>query len=140
MPVTTLERKLDDVFIDVPRSSYGMVQGTIKNATGAAVAFSKQDLIGYPVKYVTDHWELAIPGTDEATVDGLIYDPQDDLALANNATSARKFVILKRGPALVDLNKIKSGFTLATLATALAALNPAIVRFTDASVKEDAAI
>lgn len=138
MTITVLERKLDDVFLEVPRAEYGMTEATIKNVTGAAVSLTKQDLIGYPVKFVTDHWELAIPGTDEATVDGLVYDPQDDLALANNATSSRKFVILRRGPALVDLNQIKSGFTLATLATALLSLNPPIVRFTDASVKENA--
>lgn len=138
MTVTTLERKLDDVFIEVPRAEYGTVSGTIKNTTGAAVTLTKQDLIGRPVKWVTDHWELAIPGTDEATVDGLVYDPQDDLSLANNGTTANKFVILVRGPALVDLNQIKSGFTLATLATALQALNPPIVRFTNASKTEDA--
>jgi len=138
MTVTTLERKLDDVFIEVPRAEYGTVSGTIKNTTGAAVTLTKQDLIGRPVKWVTDHWELAIPGTDEATVDGLVYDPQDGLSLANNGTTANKFVILVRGPALVDLNQIKSGFTLATLATALQALNPPIVRFTNASKTEDA--
>jgi hypothetical protein len=58
--------------------------------------------------------------------------------LANNGTTANKFVILVRGPALVDLGQIKSGFTLATLATALQALNPPIVRFTNASKTEDA--
>jgi hypothetical protein len=140
MSSATLTRRLSDVFIDVPRAEYGMTAATIKNATGAAVDFTKEDLIGRPVKFVTDHWELAIPGTDEATVDGLIYDPTEGLALANNATSTSKFVILRRGPALVDLDKIKTGFTLATLATALAGLNPPIIRFTDASVKEDATI
>lgn len=138
MTVTLLERKLDDVFIEVPRAEYGTTSGTIKNTTGATVTLTKQDLIGRPVKWVTDHWELAIPGTDEATVDGLVYDPQDDLSLANNATTTNKFVILVRGPALVDLNQIKSGFTLTTLATALQGLNPPIIRFTNASKTEDA--
>lgn len=138
MTVTLLERKLDDVFIEVPRTEYGTTSGTIKNTTGATVTLTKQDLIGRPVKWVTDHWELAIPGTDEATVDGLVYDPQDDLSLANNATTTNKFVILVRGPALVDLNQIKSGFTLTTLATALQGLNPPIIRFTNASKTEDA--
>lgn len=138
MTVTLLERKLDDVFIEVPRAEYGTTSGTIKNTTGATVTLTKQDLIGRPVKWVTDHWELAIPGTDEATVDGLVYDPQDDLSLANNATTTNKFVILVRGPALVDLNQIKSGFTLTTLATALQGLNPPIIRFTNASKTQDA--
>lgn len=125
------------MFIEVPRAEYCFVTGTIKNTTGATVAIEKEDMIGRPVKLVASQYELAIPATDEATVDGLVFDPQVGLALANNATSTAVFVILIRGPAVVNLNAIVSGFTLATIATALAALSPPIIRFTSLSITED---
>jgi hypothetical protein len=120
--ITTLDRRNSDVFIETQSRNYGFVSGAIKNATGGAVDISKYDMIGRPVKLVAGVWELAIPGTDEATVDGLVFDPQEGVVLANNATSARKFTIMLRGPAVVNLSNIVSGFTKATLATALLAL------------------
>jgi hypothetical protein len=135
--VTDLNRRLSDVFVDLPRAEYGMTRGTITNKTGAAVDLSKNELIGYPVKFVTDHYELAIPATDEATVDGLIFDPTEGLELANNAESAREFAIVIRGPGVVNIDNIKSGFTLATLETALEGLNPPLIRHTSESVEEE---
>lgn len=122
-PVTTLNRRNSDVFIETQSRNYGFTLGTIKNANGAAVDISKQDMIGYPVKLVSGQWTLAIAGTDEGTVDGLVFDPQEGLTLANNGISARKFAIMLRGPAVVNLSNIVSGFTKATLATTLLALS-----------------
>ena len=101
------------------------------------MTIEKEDMIGRPVKLVSTQWELAIAATDEATVDGLVFDPTVGLTLANNAISTAVFVFLIRGPAVVNLNAIVSGFTLATIATALAALSPPIIRFTSASITED---
>lgn len=138
MATQSTDKVNGDVFIDVPRAEYGFVTGTIKNATGAAVNLSQEDMIGYPVKLVSGQYELAIPGTDEGTVDGLVFNPQAGVVQNNNTTTTAKFVFLIRGPAIVNLNKIKSGFTLATLQATLAALSPPVIRFTNASVTEDA--
>lgn len=134
-----MTRRGGDVFIEVPRAEYCFVTGTIRNATGAAVTLSQDDMIGRPVKLVGAQFELAIPAVDEATVDGLVFNPQAGItALAHNAITTTVFVFLIRGPAVVNLNQIATGFTLATLATALAALSPPIIRFTSASVVQDA--
>lgn len=135
--VTDLNRRNSDVFVELPRAEFCKTRGTITNNTGGAVDLSKHELIGYPVKFVTDHWELAVPATDEATVDGLIFDPQAGLDLANAAESAEEFVVVIRGPGVVNLDNIKSGFTLATLATALEALDVPLVRLTTESVEEE---
>lgn len=138
MATQTKDKVNGDVFIEVPRAEYGFATGVIKNATGAAVDLTKQDMIGYPVKLVSGVYELAIPGTDEGTVDGMVFDPQEGVKLANNASTTAKFVFMIRGAAVVNLNKIKSGFTLATLESTLKALSPPVIRFTSASVTEDA--
>jgi hypothetical protein len=120
--ITTLDRRNSDVFIETQSRNYGFVSASIKNANGSAVDISKYDMIGYPVKLVSGQWTLAIAGTDEGTVDGLVFDPQEGLALANNGISARKFTIMLRGPAVVNLSNIVAGFTKATLAATLLAL------------------
>jgi hypothetical protein len=136
--ITSLSRRNGDVFIETQSPNYGFTQAKVKNSTGAAVDISKYDMIGRPVKLVTGVWELAIPGTDEATVDGLVFDPQEGIALASAATSPRMFTIMLRGPAVVNLSNIVSGFTKATLATALLALS--ILHKESAAVNTDSVV
>jgi hypothetical protein len=138
--VTEKSRVNSDVFLETPSQNYGFVSATIKNANGAAVDINKYDMIGRPVKLVSGQWTLAIAGTDEGTVDGLVFNPQEGLALANNGISARKFTILIRGAAVVNLSNIASGFTKATLAATLLALSPPILHKESSAVVADEAV
>jgi hypothetical protein len=137
MAEQTLERRNGDVFIETPREEYGMVNAKVTNDTGAAVDLTKEDLIGYPVYLDGSTWKLCIPATDEAACDGLIFNPREGLDLADTVESEHEFAILVRGPAVVNLDEIETGFVVATLATALAAKSPPIIRFINESVTED---
>jgi hypothetical protein len=120
--VTTLERRNSDVFLEVPSPLYGLVSAPLRNVSGSALTLTKQELIGHPVKFTGGNYQLLVAG-DEANATGLVFAPDADIqALANNTNTTHKFAILTRGPAVVNLANIKSGFTVATLITAFAGL------------------
>lgn len=131
MTTETENKKLTDLLrweVDNGQQGFCRDEATIKNTLGQSVTLT--DPCGYPLKYVTDHYELACAG-EEATVDALLLATEDFEALANNATTTKKYPILVRGPAIiakaglptVDQDGTPAAFTLATLITALLALN-----------------
>jgi hypothetical protein len=97
---------------------------TVKNTTGASVTLSNP--LGTMLKWVTDHYELAIAG-EESDVVALLLETEPMDALANNATSTKR-LILVRGPAIISkaglptLDPAGAAITYADLAAALLAM------------------
>jgi len=108
---------------------YNMVSAKIKNPS-SSVDLSGFNPLGQPVKLVSDVWQFVL-ATDEANTGGLFMD-QRLLTLAHGATSDDLFMILVRGPAVIDKDALPTtdiegtALTNATIVTALAALSPKI--------------
>lgn len=111
---------------------YQMVAVTIQNKTGVATAAGAIG-VGSPVNLNGSQWETINVG-QESTSDGLVIDNAIIPALAINGITDNKYRVLVRGPALINLDAIPDDpdgatgtYTLADLATRLAALNPPIM-------------
>jgi hypothetical protein len=93
--------------------------------------------LGQPVKASGNNYVFVL-ATDEASTIGLVAD-QRLLNLLHSATSGERYLILRRGPAVIDYDAIPANdvaagggsagtaFTVATIVTALAALSPPII-------------
>ena len=119
--------------------NYNMVSGKLVNPS--ATAITNQILLGQPVKASGSNYVL-VKATDEASAIGIVaYDKP--VTLAGSATSDDLFMILRRGPAVIDKDILPlkdadagggdagTAFTIATLVTAYAALSPPIIATTD---------
>lgn len=120
----TKKRTIGDVVKSVWHPGYNYVSGLYENHLGAAIDLD--DPVGMPVKLVGGKWRSVVAG-DEANVGGLlVYDKP--LQLAAGATHADKFLVLRRGPALVNRDKIRTtdaagaALNVTTVMTALNAL------------------
>lgn len=103
----------------------------------SATAITAQMALGQPVK-VSGANHVFVKATDEANATGL-FAHDKPITLAGSATSDDLFLILKRGPALIDQDALPlkdmdagggsagTSFTIATLVTAYAALTPPIL-------------
>lgn len=132
---TLVEKKyLDDILAWVASQEYSIVAAPIKNATGSSKTIS--DVIGTVLKDNAGTWELLL-NADIADVEGVVVgltnDDGQEITLASGATSSQKYLIAVRGPMILNKDGINSKdvagttITMATLVTALAALNPPIL-------------
>lgn len=129
---------LGDILRNEWHRSYCCVSGKLVNPNGAAsgnlVGFNP---IGQPVKASGANFVFVL-ATDEANAIGIVaYDKP--ITLAFGATSELPYLILRRGPALIDKDALPlkdvalgggsagTAFTVATLVTAYAALSPPII-------------
>lgn len=109
---------------------YSRVKGTIKNSTGADFDV---DAIkpGTPLSKISEGvWETVDSG-GESGIDGFYADSRKFPALANAATSTKKYSILVSGPALINLDKVPNdpsgdAYVTADLKTRIEALSPPI--------------
>lgn len=120
---------LYDILAWAIRWDYCVERATIKNTLGQSETIS--DVIGLPLKFVTDHYEIADDadvGTVDAILVGLTDGALQEVTLANNATSADEYFILVRGPAIINQDKIHASdpegdaYTMATLVATLKTL------------------
>jgi len=109
---------------------YNYVSAVVKN-TGSADVLG-MNLLGQPLKVSSGTHQFVLT-TDEANTTALFASDKLMPSIAANATSADLFLILKRGPIIIDQDALPvtdvNGATLvpATIATALAALSPPII-------------
>lgn len=109
---------------------YNYVSAVVKN-TGSSNVLG-MNLLGQPLKVVSTVHNFVLT-TDEANTTALFAHDKPMPSLAAAATSDDLFLILKRGPAIIDQDALPvtdvNGATLvpATIATALAALSPPII-------------
>lgn len=98
---------------------------TLRNGTADAVTLT--DPVGYPLKYVSGKYLLALAG-DEGTVDALLLATEDFDAVAATTDFAGKQLAIVRGPAIVSKAGIKTvdvagdAFNVTTIIATLAAL------------------
>jgi hypothetical protein len=110
--------------------SYNFVSAKVKN-TGSSNLLGAV-LTGQPMKVVSTVHNFVLT-TDEANTTALFAHDKPMPSIAAAATSDDLFLILKRGPAVIDQDALPTadvnGATLvpATIATALAALSPPII-------------
>lgn len=113
--------------VDENRGIYCTVDATIKNTLGSIATLSAP--LGMPLKYVTDHFELLASG-EESLCAGLLLEENPIAALADAATTAQKYCILVRGPAVIDKDQLPTAdgaatpvnYTMADLLAALVAM------------------
>lgn len=124
--VLTKRKVLGDVLKYLLSSFFCLESATVKNTSGSTVTVTEP--VGYPVKLTGSQLCLAVAG-DEANVVGLILTQSSFEELANNAITAGPHSILKRGPAVVDLDQLPTldcegaAFNVTTLATRLLTLD-----------------
>ncbi len=137
-PITDRVRPYEFVRDVGVQQLYTRTTGTIKNASGVAILAGAIQC-GFPVKKVGSQWTVVNAG-DEANATGFFLG--DDSfsipeALANNAITAYKYMILFRGPvmfnqAMIPVNDLAGNpYTVATLVTAFLALSPPIDSFVE---------
>jgi hypothetical protein len=135
----TKGRSLGDVIRHVWHNGYNYVSGSLVNPDASARV--GVNLLGQPVKASGNDFVL-IKSSDEASAIGIVAeDLKVDLAISE--VTLKKYLILRRGPALIDRDSLPvldvAGGTLtpATIATALLALSPPIVFQTQPTVMSE---
>ncbi len=109
---------------------YNYVSAVVKNSGSSNLLGAR--LLGQPMKVISTVHNFVLT-TDEANTTALFAHDKPMPSLAAAATSDDLFLILKRGPALIDQDALPvldvNAATLvpATIATALAALSPPII-------------
>lgn len=110
---------------------YCCVEGPIKNPS------SSDDLegfnpLGQPLKLVASTYQFVL-STDEGNATAICFHDKP-INLAHGVTSSDRYLILKRGPAVIDLDALPTDDiegtafdTVAELAAAYAALSPPII-------------
>ncbi len=114
---------------------YSYVSSTLKNPS--ATAITNINPLGQPVK-VSSSTRVFVKATDEAAATGIVaYDKP--ITIAGSATTVEEYLVLVRGPVLIDYDALPlkdmdagggeagTAFTIATLITAYAALSPPII-------------
>jgi hypothetical protein len=130
MPTLTKGRTQADVFRHVHHQSYCLASGKLVNPD--ATARAAQNLCGQPVKASGANYVLVKAG-DEANAIGLVFSETGLVALGVSEVTTKKYAILLRGPAVIDRDSLPAldvaggSLTVATIVTALAARNPAII-------------
>lgn len=121
---------LGDLIRNEFHRQYNYVEAPIKNPS-SSTDLSGFNPLGQPLKVVSTVYNFVLT-TDEANTTALVaYDK--NIVLAHGATSDDRYLILKRGPACIDQDALPvldvDAATLvpATIATALAALDPPII-------------
>lgn len=118
-----------DLLKEFMSPGYNFVEGKLVNPV--AVAKTGWNPIGQPVKASGANF-VFVQDTDEANAIGIVLHDKP-INLAASATSADRYLILRRGPALIDKEQIAGtdingdALTKATIVTALAALSPPII-------------
>jgi hypothetical protein len=114
---------------------YCCVSSKLVNCSSTAI--TGQLILGQPVK-VSSSNHIFVKATDEANATGIVLDDRL-LTLAGSGTTDEPYLVLKRGPALIDQDALPTkdmdagggtagtAFTIATLVTAYAALSPPII-------------
>ena len=129
MPLETNTQVGADVLKREWDEMYSRVSTTLTNNTLATQTVA--DMVGMPVKLNGAVWELAL-NADVATIDGVVIDGPPINALANAATTTEKYVVLMRGPAVINEDALQANdpagtpWTTATLKTSLEGLSPPI--------------
>jgi hypothetical protein len=131
----TSGKVLGDLIRAAYHQGYCYVSGKLVNPSATALA--GVSVLGQPVKASGANYVLVL-ATDEANAIGIVaHDKPINLALSG--TSDDLYLILRRGPALIDYDALPlkdtaagggdagTAFTIATLVTALAALSPPII-------------
>lgn len=132
MAVLTDElRTLGDLLLYEADRCYCRDAVPIKNMSGGSIAAGALR-IGHPLKNNAGTWET-LDDAAEADVGGLLLENMGEV-VADNATSVRKYSVLVRGPAIVNIDAIptpvadaETAFDKDALITALAALDPPIL-------------
>lgn len=133
MDVRTKPKVRSDVLKWCNHDAFCLVSAVIKNTdpNSSPPARSISEVVGMPVKGTYDPatkvLELAY-ATEEASVTGVIVGGPPIKDLADNATTTEKYLVLSRGPALLndpedglaDADPAGDDFTKATILTALA--------------------
>lgn len=126
---------LGDVIRNIWHPAYNYVSGKLVNPSATALAGVY--VTGQPVKASGANYVLVL-ATDEANAIGLVAHDKP-INLGASATSDDLYLILRRGPALIDYDALPlkdtadgggdagTAFTIATLVTAYAALSPPII-------------
>lgn len=131
MTVLTERKNRGDILRHVYREDYCTKRATVYNRSNAALTLS--DAMAYPVvadESVAGAYQFAA-AAGAANVIGLMLYEKSISAIADNATV--KCQVLVRGPAIIDkvwlptVDYAGASFTLATLVTALGALNVPIL-------------
>lgn len=109
-----------------PGQRYCRKAVNIKNTLGSTVDGGTVG-VGYPLNNNGGTWELcAAAGVNSA--DGILVDNEFVPSLANNATTTRKYSVLVRGPALINVDALPTtdavgaAITQSALVTQLATL------------------
>ncbi len=118
---------------------YNAVSGKLVNPNGAASGdLTGFNPVGQPVKASGANYVFVL-ATDEASAIGFVAFDKN-INLAHGATSDDKYLIMIRGPLLIDKDALPANdvalgggangtaFTIATLLTAYAALSPPIIK------------
>lgn len=109
---------------------YCYVEAVVKNSGSSNLLGAR--LLGQPMKLISTVYNFVLT-TDEANTTAVFAHDKPMPSIAAAATSVDRFLILKRGPALINQDALPvldvNGATLvpATIATALAALSPPII-------------
>lgn len=110
--------------------AYNYVEAPVKNPS-SSTDLSGYNPLGQPLKIVSTVYNFVLT-TDEANTTALMaYDK--NIILAHGATSDDRYLILKRGPVVIDqdvlpvLDVDAATLVPATIATALAALDAPII-------------
>lgn len=102
-------------------------EATIKNTLGSTATLTAP--LGMPLKYVTDHYELLASG-EESLCAGLLLHCEPIAALTTGSTTTERYLILVRGPAVIDRDQLPTSdgaatpvaYTMADLYASLTAL------------------
>lgn len=125
MATKTKNRTLTDLLRYEVNPDFTRDAVTLRNGTASPVTLT--DPVGYPLKYVSGKYLLAVAG-DEGTVDALLLATEDFEAVGATTDFAGKQVALVRGPAIISkaglptVDVANAAFNLTTLIATLAAL------------------
>lgn len=129
-----LKEFLDD------QPNYNFEAATIKNDTGVALLAGAL-YPGLPLIFAGGVWKTII-ASGVSGMDGFFVDDKCSEALAIGATSAKKYKILARGPATVNLDAVGADldagttYNKDTVLAAMVALVPPILQYRDPATTE----
>lgn len=129
MASKTLDRRVGDLLVWDTHPSFCRGEGNIKHGT---LAIDEESMLGMPVKKVSGNWQPVLDG-DEANVEALVLS-HEALELAANTVSPKKYLVLERGPAVINEDAIPTtdiegdSYTVSTIVTALNALDIRVVQ------------
>lgn len=121
--------KMGDLVVELNNRAFSCVSAKVKNPELTTVSVA--DPVGYPLNLNSGSYEL-LKATQEASCDSIILAGPAIVDLATTASTPDLYLILVRGPAVLNETKIAAkdhagtAFTLATLKTALNGLSPAV--------------